>query len=53
MTAIMIVEPESGGHLMQYVRRVIREAVDRGLTVTLLTRVVSLEHPAYLALKQA
>lgn len=50
MRSIMIIEPATAGHRMQYARRLIAAAIQRGLQTTLLTSQAALEHPSYIDL---
>jgi glycosyltransferase involved in cell wall biosynthesis len=47
MQKLYIVDPYASGHRMMYVRRIAREAIQRNISVTLVTMPKSLDHPSY------
>jgi glycosyltransferase involved in cell wall biosynthesis len=49
--SLTIVEPQADGHRMQYVRYIAREAIERGISVSVATWEESLEHPSFLLMK--
>src|SRR5919202_1044193 len=52
MASLMILEPRCGGHHMQYVRWIAREALLRGHSVSLVTQAHCLNHPLYLTMQR-
>jgi glycosyltransferase involved in cell wall biosynthesis len=52
MSVLMIVEPHSSGHRMQYVHWIVRGALEEGFSVQLVTFPESLDHPLYLAMQE-